>query len=287
VTRFVQFLGQAIAYSLFAVVIGYFATRPAYTHHDPEKALIKISFSHAGAHIEPCIRLSQEELNRLPPNMRVPTRCPRERLPLLLEALIDGQLVYSEELPPSGLTRDGTSTVYARFPVAAGQHHLISVLNWAVFCSCEGTMVLIEWRDEFLVGIADVDHEHQELIALINKLHDAMSGDDASISVLDFLGEIYAHVSAHFALEEKIMRKRKYDGYSMNSAISWMTMKKMPITVTRNFPGISSAGLRSTSRQKMHDCTSTSGYERHPSADLVFARINRACKAIHNTNKHL
>jgi len=124
VTRFVQFLGQAIAYSLFAVVIGYFATRPAYTHHDPEKAL-KISFSHAGAHIEPCIRLSQEELNRLPPNMRVPTRCPRERLPLLLEALIDGQLVYSEELPPSGLTRDGTSTVYARFPVAAGQHHLL------------------------------------------------------------------------------------------------------------------------------------------------------------------
>jgi len=136
-------------------------------------------------------------------------------------------------------------------------------------------MVLIEWRDEFLVGIADVDHEHQELIALINKLHDAMSGDDASISVLDFLGEIYAHVSAHM------------NGYSMNSAISWMTMKKMPITVTRNFPGISSAGLRSTSRQKMHDCTSTSGNERHPSADLVFARINRACKAIHNTNKHL
>ena len=56
-TRFVQFLGQAIAYSLFAVVIGYFATRPAYTHHDPEKALIKISFSHAGAHIEPRIRI--------------------------------------------------------------------------------------------------------------------------------------------------------------------------------------------------------------------------------------
>lgn len=124
-TRFVQFLGQAIAYSLFAVVIGYFATRPAYTHHDPDKALIKISFSHAGAHVEPCKRLSQEELNLLPPNMRVPTRCPRERLPLLLEALIDDQLVYSEELPPSGLASDGTSTVYAKFPVDAGQHQLL------------------------------------------------------------------------------------------------------------------------------------------------------------------
>ena len=29
-------------------------------------------------------------------------------------------------------------------------------------------MPLIEWRDEFNTGVAEVDHEHQELIALIN-----------------------------------------------------------------------------------------------------------------------
>ncbi len=74
-------------------------------------------------------------------------------------------------------------------------------------------MALIEWKDEFSVGVADVDHEHRELIGLINKLHDAMSGEDATLTVLDFLGEIYAHVSAHFALEEKIMRKYHYDQY--------------------------------------------------------------------------
>ncbi|NOR19696.1 MAG: hypothetical protein GQ538_06365 [Xanthomonadales bacterium] len=124
-TRFVQLLGQVIAYSLFAVVIGYFSTRPAYTHHDPDKAIIKISFSHAGAHVEPCTRLTQEELNLLPPNMRVPTSCPRARVPLLLEALVDDELIYHEELPPSGLASDGTSTVYARFPVESGQHRLV------------------------------------------------------------------------------------------------------------------------------------------------------------------
>jgi hemerythrin len=74
-------------------------------------------------------------------------------------------------------------------------------------------MVLIEWKDEFSVGVPDVDHEHQELIALINELHAAMSSEDSGYTVMDFLGEIYAHVSAHFALEEKIMRKRKYDQY--------------------------------------------------------------------------
>jgi hemerythrin-like metal-binding protein len=74
-------------------------------------------------------------------------------------------------------------------------------------------MALIEWKDEFSVGVAEVDYEHQQLIGLINKLHDAMSAENASITVADFLGEIHAHVAAHFALEEKIMRERHYDQY--------------------------------------------------------------------------
>jgi len=45
-----QYVGQVIAYALFAMVVGYFATQPAYTHLDPDQALIKLSFSHAGAH---------------------------------------------------------------------------------------------------------------------------------------------------------------------------------------------------------------------------------------------
>ena len=79
-------------------------------------------------------------------------------------------------------------------------------------------MALIEWKDEFSVGVPDVDHEHQKLIALINDLHDAMSRDNNDVTVMDFLGEIYAQVSAHFALEEKIMRERKYDQYAEHKA---------------------------------------------------------------------
>ena len=67
--KVLQYIGQFIAYALFAMVVGYLATQPAYTHLDPEEALIKLSFSHAGAHIRECRKLTQEELNRLPPNM--------------------------------------------------------------------------------------------------------------------------------------------------------------------------------------------------------------------------
>jgi hypothetical protein len=127
--RLVQVIGQLIAYSLFALVVGYFATRPAYTHLGPDKAIIKLSFNHAGAHIEECRQLTQEELNRLPPNMRRPMDCPRERLPLLIELELDGELIYRDELQPSGLASDGSSSAYKKFPVAAGQHHLVARLR--------------------------------------------------------------------------------------------------------------------------------------------------------------
>lgn len=74
-------------------------------------------------------------------------------------------------------------------------------------------MALIEWREDFKVGVAEVDHEHRGLITLINELHAEAQGEGTKESVLDFLGEVYAKIAAHFALEEKNMRERGYDQY--------------------------------------------------------------------------
>ncbi len=79
-------------------------------------------------------------------------------------------------------------------------------------------MPLLEWKQEFALGVADVDHEHRELITLINELYAHLQRQDSSVSVEDFLGEIYAKISAHFALEEKIMRERHYDQYDDHKA---------------------------------------------------------------------
>lgn len=126
---FFQYAGQVVAYALFAGFVGYFAASPAYVHLDPSKASIKLSFSHATDPVSECRRLSQEELNQLPPNMRRPTDCPRQRLPLLVELELDGKLLYSDTLSPSGLAGDGPATVYKKFAVVAGQHQLIARLR--------------------------------------------------------------------------------------------------------------------------------------------------------------
>jgi len=72
---------------------------------------------------------------------------------------------------------------------------------------------LLEWREEFRIGIPEVDHEHRELIAAINALSGPIDDRSRPESVADFLGELHAQISAHFALEEKVMRARHYAGY--------------------------------------------------------------------------
>ena len=75
-------------------------------------------------------------------------------------------------------------------------------------------MTVLQWREEFSVGIEEVDHEHRELIELIRRLQqDLQAGADAD-KVIDVLGEIYNQIAAHFALEEKMMRKTHYAAFA-------------------------------------------------------------------------
>lgn len=79
-------------------------------------------------------------------------------------------------------------------------------------------MSLIEWDEKYSVGVAAVDHEHRELIGLVNEAHDRLMRPGGEEAVMDFLGEIFARISAHFALEEQIMRARNYDRYGVHKA---------------------------------------------------------------------
>ena len=77
---------------------------------------------------------------------------------------------------------------------------------------------LIEWRDEFKTGIADVDYEHSQLIGLINDIYRELGERPDKADIGAALGEIHVKISAHFALEEKIMRERRYDQYADHKA---------------------------------------------------------------------
>jgi hemerythrin len=72
----------------------------------------------------------------------------------------------------------------------------------------------LEWQERFSVGVPEVDHEHRELIHLINSLHEALEQGSPAERVRAVLGEVHVAISAHFALEEKDMQAWGYPGYA-------------------------------------------------------------------------
>lgn len=119
-----RFIGQALAYALFAGAIGVLATEPRYSPIDPQAAMIKLSFTHVGQRAGACRTLSAEELARLPPNMRQAQDCPRARVPLRVELELDGRLLLARELPAAGLSHDRAASLYEKFTVPSGRHRV-------------------------------------------------------------------------------------------------------------------------------------------------------------------
>jgi ferredoxin/coenzyme F420-reducing hydrogenase delta subunit len=116
--------GQGLAYAALAVVIGYFATWPAYTDLAADQAVLKLSFSHAGQPLKPCRHYTHEELTSTRFSERSATSCERGRFPVYVELDLDGRPLYRGLHEPAGLWDDGPSTVYARFELPAGRHRL-------------------------------------------------------------------------------------------------------------------------------------------------------------------
>lgn len=124
-----KWVGQAFAYLVFLVPLGLFSVSPAYRLLQPSEAMISLTFSHAGQRVGECRQLSQEELNALPPNMRRPADCPRQRYPVFVRFTANNAIVFEAELPPTGFWSDGKSNLYRRLKVPAGDYSLKMAMN--------------------------------------------------------------------------------------------------------------------------------------------------------------
>ncbi len=114
----------AVAYTLFTVLVGWLSVWPRFQLINEGQAMVSVSFSHAGQRIGECRRLTQQELDKLPPNMRKLDDCPRQRLPVRVVFSSDDNMLYEAVLQPSGFWNDGESSVYRRLALPAGKQRL-------------------------------------------------------------------------------------------------------------------------------------------------------------------
>jgi hypothetical protein len=120
---------QALNYALFMLLVWYFSAAPPYAQLQPDQAVVTMAFSHAGERREECRKLSQEELAKLPPNMRAPMDCPRERSPVTVQLRLDGELLIEEVANAPGLYNDLGIDIYRSAKVPVGKHTLAVQMN--------------------------------------------------------------------------------------------------------------------------------------------------------------
>jgi hemerythrin len=68
-------------------------------------------------------------------------------------------------------------------------------------------MAQIEWKEEYSIGNASVDQEHELLITQINKLYEQLGLPLDTETIESMLADIQADISTHFALEELLMQE--------------------------------------------------------------------------------
>jgi len=126
----IRYLGQAVMYALFFLPLAYFSHAPSHRYVEEGMAVLKVAVRHAGEVIGECTSITGESHGMRPSSMTQAVEiCPRERSPLQLELIVDGETLYSAQVPPSGLHNDGISSMYQRFEIPAGAHHLQIKMN--------------------------------------------------------------------------------------------------------------------------------------------------------------
>lgn len=71
-------------------------------------------------------------------------------------------------------------------------------------------MAFIDWNDTLKLGVRSIDQQHQQLVALINQLHEAMSQRRGTEALGEILDELVKYTSSHFAYEEQIFKQHGY-----------------------------------------------------------------------------
>jgi len=73
-------------------------------------------------------------------------------------------------------------------------------------------MNLIDWSDEFSVGIASIDEQHKKLVNMINALHAALMRGEAATVLAKIFAGLLVYTDKHFKYEESLLEEHSWPG---------------------------------------------------------------------------
>ena len=79
-------------------------------------------------------------------------------------------------------------------------------------------MALLNWSDQYSVGVKALDDQHKVLVNTLNDLHAAIMKGQASNITGSLLTQLVKYTRDHFAAEEAIMTRTKFAGFAAHRA---------------------------------------------------------------------
>lgn len=73
-------------------------------------------------------------------------------------------------------------------------------------------MSLMAWKEEYSVGLKDIDKQHMKLIEMVNEVHEAMAVGKSKEVLDQVFKELVDYTRTHFTYEENFLAKIGYPG---------------------------------------------------------------------------
>jgi len=108
------------------------------------------------------------------------------------------------------------------------------VARWAI----AGLNVdLLSLDDNLKLDVAEIDSQHETLIGLVNRIHEAMLQGSGKAVLDALLSELLEHTRAHFSYEEQLMSQYNYPGYEEHKSQHGRLMQHIVSLTERYYNG--------------------------------------------------
>src|SRR3989344_4665653 len=71
-------------------------------------------------------------------------------------------------------------------------------------------MALLNWVEDYSVGVKEFDEQHKKMFVIINNLYDAMHASVIDDELREFINELVSYANYHFSTEEKYFAEFDY-----------------------------------------------------------------------------
>jgi hemerythrin-like metal-binding protein len=73
-------------------------------------------------------------------------------------------------------------------------------------------MPIVTWKDDYNVNVTEIDHQHQQMLNLVNDLHASVESHADKADLKSKLIELSEFTRSHFSDEERLMEEHGFPG---------------------------------------------------------------------------